>query len=143
MPQDFQVFRTQVKLRFHDADPAGIMYFGRLPSLAHDCFEEFIQAAGWSWAEWFQTKSALIPIRHLETDFLSPFRPGLSYDVDVTVARLGETSFQMRYVFHREGARHAVVKMVHANLDPKNFQKKPLSEELRSRLAPYVAPEPA
>ena len=134
-----QVFRTQVSIHFHDADPAGIMYFARLPSLAHDCFERFIVEAGWTWAEWFQTSKAIIPIRHLETDYLSPFRPGQTYDVDVTVSRIGESSFQMHYVFRQGDRRHGVVKMVHAHLDPKTFEKKALPAEVRDRLAPYLA----
>lgn len=133
-----QVFQTQVTIKFHEADPAGIMYFGRLPSLAHDCFEQFIVAAGYAWGEWFKTPKAIIPIRHLETDFLSPFRPGETYDVDVTVSRIGESSFQMHYLFRKGDRKHGVVKMVHAHLDPKTFEKKALPEDIRTRLTPYL-----
>lgn len=95
-------FRTRFTLKFRDADPAQIMYFGNLPSLAHDAFEEFIVHAGYQYREWFSPDHHVIPIRHMEADFLSPFRPGLTYEIDVTVAQIRDTSFQMKYVFHRE-----------------------------------------
>ncbi|MBX2988572.1 MAG: acyl-CoA thioesterase [Bdellovibrionaceae bacterium] len=133
-----RVFETQITIKFRDADPAQIMYFGNLFSFAHDCFEEFIVAAGYAWKEWFRKGDYMIPIRHAESDFLSPFRPGETYDVSVTVAQIRDTSFQMKYVFSKEGRRHGVVTMVHAVLDSATMQKTPVPRELRDRLTPYV-----
>lgn len=131
-------FRTRFTLKFRDADPAQIMYFGNLVSFAHDAFEDFIVHAGYEYREWFSPDLHIVPIRHAEADFLSPFRPGLTYEIDVTVAQIRETSFQMKYVFHREGKTHGQVKMVHAVLDPKTKSKMPLPSVMRERLTPYL-----
>lgn len=133
-------FETTSTLRFHHADPVGIMYFGNILSLAHDGFEEFIVAAGYHWDEWFKSQEYLIPIRHVEADYNSPFFPGKTYDLKVCVAKLGQTSFVMRYHFSREAKTHAVVQMVHAVLESATQKKIPLPELLRTRLTPFLIP---
>lgn len=136
-----KAYKTQVTLKFRDGDPAKIMYFANIFSLAHDAFETFIVAAGYLWEEWFRKSNYLIPIRHTEADFKIPFIPGETYEIDVTVDRFGETSFKMKYVFLKNKQIHATVKMVHAVLDPKTVQKTPLPALMKSRLEVYYQPE--
>lgn len=129
-----RTFSTRVKIKFRDGDPAQIMYFGNVFSLAHDTFEEFIVEAGYKWEEWFRTKEYMIPIRHTEADFLAPFLPGQSYEVRATVANLGNSSFTMAYEFVSSTTIHARVKMVHTCLDQKTKQKIDLPLQMRTRL---------
>lgn len=131
------IYRTQIKIRFGDADPAQIMYFGNIFDFAHTCFEEFVVAAGYTWAEWFKPTEVIVPIRHAEADFLAPFRPGETYDVEVTVAQMRETSFQMLYRFSKDGKPNGQVKMVHAVLD-RSMKKVTIPASMRARLEPYL-----
>jgi len=131
-------FHTKTRIKFRDADPAQIMYFANIFSLAHDAFEEFIVAAGYRYEEWFSKTDHLIPIRHAEADYKSPFLPGQTYEVKVAVASLGTTSFKMKYEFIQGSRHHATVYMVHAVLDPKTREKMPLPKVMRERLAPYL-----
>lgn len=131
-------FQTKTRIKFRDADPAQIMYFANIFSLAHDAFEEFIVAAGYRYEEWFSKTDHLIPIRHAEADYKSPFLPGQTYEVKVAVASLGTTSFKMKYEFSQGSRHHATVYMVHAVLDPKTREKMPLPKVMRERLAPYL-----
>ena len=130
-------FRSNVTIKFHQADPAGIMFFGHVFTLAHDTYESFIQACGFPWKDWFMDHKFVIPIRHTECDFLRPFRAGESYDVNAEVIEFSSSSFVMRYEFSREKHKHAIVKMVHTCLDQKTFQKAPLAEEVKNALAKY------
>ncbi|WP_413290009.1 acyl-CoA thioesterase [Bdellovibrio sp. HCB337] len=131
-------FKTQTRIKFRDADPAQIMYFANVFSLAHDAFEEFIVSAGYRYAEWFSKNDHLIPIRHAEADFKAPFVPGQTYDVTAVVASLGTTSFKMKYDFTQNDRLHSTVYMVHTVLDPKTQQKMALPEVMKKRLTPYV-----
>lgn len=131
-------FHTKITLKFRDADPAQIMYFANIFSLAHDCFEEFIVAAGYEWSEWFNPHDYMIPIRHTEADFKIPFFPGQTYEVAVTVASFGETSFKMHYVFSQNGKTHAHVNMVHTVLDIKTKEKVKLPDLMRKRLGHFL-----
>ncbi len=133
-----QVFQTTKTITFRDCDPAGIMFFGNIFAFAHDAFEEFIQTTGYSYSEWFATTEYMIPIRHTEADFRAPFLAGHTYDISVTVASFGETSFKMKYVFSNKGHLHATVQMVHAVLDQKTKQKLTLPAILQARLRLYL-----
>lgn len=131
-------FQTQIRLKFRDADPAQIMYFANIFSLAHDAFEEFIVKAGYKYDEWFTKDHHMIPIRHAEADYKAPLVPGNVYTVSVQVINLGTTSFKMKYSFESQGKLHATVQMVHAVLDPHTKQKMPLPTVMRQRLSTYL-----
>ena len=131
-------FQKEIQLRFREADPAGIHFFGNIFALAHDCFEDFIQAAGFTWNEWFQTREYLVPIRHTDCNYLKPFQPGQKYQVITSVARLGHSSFQMKYVFSQNSTTHAVVLMTHTFLDVRTHQKISVPELVRNRLKVYL-----
>lgn len=136
-----QVFRTKKTLTFKEADPAGIMFFGNIFGISHDAFEEFIVAAGYTWSEWFKTQDYIIPIRHTEANYLAPFFPGQTYDLAVTVSKIGQTSFTMKYEFSKNSVSHAVVTMVHTVVDTKTKQKLALPQIMRTRLESYLAAE--
>ncbi|WP_347356140.1 acyl-CoA thioesterase [Bdellovibrio sp.] len=133
-----KVFHTKKTITFREADPAGIMFFGNIFGLAHDAFEQFIIEAGYTWNEWFGSRELIIPLRHTEANYLAPFVPGETYDIQVCVASFGETSFKMKYVFSRNDKTNAVVTMVHAVLDGKTKQKTALPTLMKSRLEPYL-----
>lgn len=133
-----QVFYTKKTLTFREADPAGIMFFGNIFAFAHDAFEEFIVAAGYSYTEWFRQQDHIIPIRHTDANYLAPFFPGQTYQVAVSVAKIGETSFQMKYIFSQNNKNHAIVTMTHAVADKKTMKKTPLPATIRDRLQPYM-----
>jgi YbgC/YbaW family acyl-CoA thioester hydrolase len=131
-------FRTTFTVKFRDADPAQIMYFGNLPHFAHDAFEEFIVATGYKYSEWFSKHEFMIPIRHLEVDYLAPLIPGQKYEISVDVAEIRQTSFKMRYTFSKNNKEHGIVKMVHTVLDSASLNKVSLPEIMRQRLSKFL-----
>lgn len=133
-----ETFKNQIQIKFHEADPAGIMYFANIFTLAHDTFELFIQKAGYSWAEWFKENRYMIPIRHAECDYLRPFRAGDVYEVNVVVSEFSTSSFKMQYTFKQNQNDHAVVRMVHTCLDGKTFKKTDLPSDVKQKLSPYL-----
>jgi acyl-CoA thioester hydrolase/1,4-dihydroxy-2-naphthoyl-CoA hydrolase len=135
-------FEKQIQIRFREADPAGILFFGHVLSLAHDVFEDFIPATGLTWADYFQAKEHIAPIRHAEIDFLAPMRPGHPYEVSVTILKISDSSFQTKTVFSEGSKQHAVVKTVHTFLNSKSFQKIPVPEKFRQAFTPYLEATP-
>ncbi|QDK36601.1 thioesterase family protein [Bdellovibrio sp. NC01] len=133
-----QIFKTKKTLTFREADPAKIMFFGNIFGFAHDAFEQFILEAGYTWKEYFQDPEYAIPLRHTESNYLAPFFPGETYDIAVTVASFGETSFKMKYVFSQKDKVHAVVTMVHSVLDLKTKQKTALPDKMKTRFGKYL-----
>ncbi len=130
-------FKSQVTIKFHQADPAGMMYFAHLFSLAHDTYEALIRACGIDWNDWFIKQKYLLPIRHTECDFLRPFKAGETYKIEGQVIEFSKTSFVMEYQFFKEENKHAIVKMVHTCLDKNTFQKTELPETVKQSLQKF------
>lgn len=130
-----EFFRTSIKLKFKDADPAGIMFFGNILGITHDIFEEFLSWNKIQWSEWFNDEVWACPIRHTEVDFLSPLYPGQDYAVGAKVSKLGNTSFNMHYEFrNHSGKLCARVQMTHAFIDKKSLFK----TEIPSQFIPIL-----
>lgn len=87
------VYRTRVA--FHQADPAGVLFFGRYAELWQEAYEGFIAARGIDYADWFGQTKRSTPIRRVEADHLRPIFAGEAVTVRVTVARVGATSFTL------------------------------------------------
>ncbi len=132
-----EVYKTQVTIKFHQADPAGIMFFAHIMILAHDAYEGFVQACGFTWKEWFIDQKYLLPIRHSEADYLRPFKAGETYEIHVRVIDFSSSSFKLGYEFLQGPNKHAVVQLVHTCIDPKTFQKSTLPEILKLKLKPF------
>ncbi len=133
-----KTFNFQVSIKFHLADPAGIMYFAHIFSLAHDGYEQFVQAAGYSWKDYFLSSQYLFPIRHVECDYQKPFLAGEPYDVTLSVVHFLNSSFKTEYVFEKNQKVHAVVQIVHACLDAKTHFKIEVPAEFKQKLMPYL-----
>lgn len=150
-------FTTTVHVTFGDCDPAGILYFARIFEFSHQVFEEFIEASGIGWANWFRKGPYFVPLKHVESDYTKPLLPGRYYQVIAEVSRLGDSSFQMQYSFlgsasgapaeksfTEDAPIHAVVKMVHVFADANTKKKCPIPEDVRSALQRFLAdPNPA
>ncbi|MBC7743042.1 MAG: acyl-CoA thioesterase [Bdellovibrionaceae bacterium] len=132
-----EVYKSKMTVLFHQADPAGIMFFAHVFTLAHNAYEGFIQACGFDWKDWFAEPKFLVPIRHSEADYLRPFRAGESYEIEARVTEISSTSFKIHYDFLNGPHKHAVVQMVHTCIDPKTFQKSNLPEEVKLGLKTF------
>jgi len=131
-----------MNLRFRDADPAGVMFFGNILGLSHDVFEDFIKSNDIPWDEWFKNNSFVCPIRHTEVDYQSPLNPGLEYNIVVKVVKISQSSFTMHYEFRNDHNKLCVrVQMVHVFVDPKSMVKTSFPEKYRKILEKYCLPD--
>ena len=133
-----KTFHHQVSIKFHLADPAGIMYFAHIFSLAHDCYEQFVQATGYSWNQYFSSSQYAFPIRHADCDYQKPFSAGQTYDVTISVAYFSTSSFKMKYTFSKEQQTYAVVQIVHVCLDAKTHALIKIPIDLKEKFLPYL-----
>ncbi|MFP5520513.1 MAG: acyl-CoA thioesterase [Bdellovibrionia bacterium] len=132
------LFKTTHTLTFREADPAQIMFFGNILGLSHDAFEEFIRSTPVGWKGYFGRREVIIPIRHSTVDFKSPFFPGETYDIEVSVAAISDHSYTSRYVFKKDDKLHAEVKLVHAFVDPKTKSKVKIPDDLKTLFEKYL-----
>jgi acyl-CoA thioesterase FadM len=140
------MFTRPVPVRFDEADARGILFYGRLQELAHRVFEEFVVAEVVpTWNDWFMAAEFIVPIRHAEATFHRPMRPGRSYEAELAVTRLGESSLQIRVRFlDVETSNHvlcAETLVSHVFADAARFTKIPIPSALRARLERHLSSE--
>lgn len=88
-------FVHRTRIAFHQADPAGVLFFGRYAELWQSAYEAFIADLGIPYDDWFSQRARSTPIRRVEVDHLRPILAGEAVEVRVGVARLGRTSFTL------------------------------------------------
>jgi acyl-CoA thioesterase FadM len=89
-------YHTSCFIPFHLADPAGIVFFGHVFSLAHQAYEQFISdQLGYTWTEWFQNPEWIVPIKQADAHYLHPLVAGQSCHMELHVTALSSTSFTL------------------------------------------------
>ncbi len=125
-------------MHFRQADPAGILFFAEIFKLAHDTYEAFLGHLGFTYQEWFANPEWAVPIRKSEANYQRPMLPPHSYDAEVSVSEIGETSFSIRYVFLGAGGEtYATVDLVHTFINKERRQKMAIPSRVRHALETY------
>ena len=105
--------------------------------MAHDAFEDFVQALGFKYEEWFQNPDWATPIRHSACDYLAPLWPGRNVSIEVTIEKIGESSLTLRYSFASDGKPSAIVTLIHTFIDIRKRAKTAIPSLVRDRLETY------
>jgi len=139
-------FSRVVTVRFDEGDPRGILFYGRVQELAHRVFEEFVVAELVArWEDWYLADDFIVPIRHAEATFHRPMRPGHAYEAQLSVTKVGESSFEVRVRFVEVETLDPLVcaetRVSHVFADPRRFQKIPIPSAFRSRLEAHLSRE--
>ena len=126
-------FKTSVKL--HDTDMAGFLFFAHQFKIAHDAYEDFMEAVGLGFGRIIKASDFLIPIVHAEADYETVLEVGDKLSVQLWAEKIGKTSFTLAYhLVGLDGSKVGTVKTVHVCVDNVKKKKIPLPEKLRKAL---------
>lgn len=86
-------FITEIKVRFADCDPAGIVFYPRYFDMFNGVVEDWCdEGLGISFRELIVARGHGLPTVHIETDFIAPSTLGDRLRAELSVVKLGETS---------------------------------------------------
>ena len=137
-------FAIEFPVRFQDADPAGVLFFGRIYDYCHQAYEEFWDSEGVDKTRFFSGADYLVPIVHSRADYRAPIRHGQRIRVRIAVARVGRASFTLAYdVTTLDGESRAAVSTVHAFVNRATMKPIPIPEPLRGILRRHLVQEPS
>jgi len=138
------MYTYQTKIKLHETDAAGILFFSNQFKIIHDAYEGLLERIGFSFADLIRTKDFFIPIVHSESDFKSPLFVGDLIEVQITVEKVGKTSFTLFYkLLDTSQKLVGTAQTVHVTIDKTTRKKIPLPPDLRSKVEQVFAEDQA
>lgn len=125
----------QTKIKLHETDAAGILFFTNQLKLVHDAYEALFEHIGFGLAEIIREKDYFIPIVHSEADYKSPLAVGDLVEIQTEVANVGKTSFTLSYkLLNTMQEIVGTAQTVHVAVDKATRKKLPLPPDLQAKL---------
>ena len=135
-----ETFESAIRIRFHHCDPAGIIFYPQYFVLFNELVEDwFNEGLGIDFARYHTEGRHGIPMAHVDCDFLVPSKVGEVLRFCLSVSRIGSSSLTLA-VAAKSGDQvrvKATLVVVQASLD--TWRAVPFSDEVRERLARYLA----
>jgi len=129
------MFTLDMKVRLHDADAAGVLFFAKYFKFAHDAYEQFMESIGFDFTNMINNSSYIILIVNAESDFHKPMYAGDIIKVAVKTKKIGRTSYVLNYeISNGEGVKTATCNTTHVAVDKKSHKPVALPEKLIEEL---------
>lgn len=136
-------FTTTNKVRVHDTDLAGILYFPRIFRFVNEALEDMMESDGYSFQRVFHELDFLFVTVHAEADYHNPVMVGDHLHVYVAVERIGTSSFTFLFEIYKKDKTHVgSAKTIHVTLERKSRKKVPIPDVLHNLLAKHLVKEP-
>jgi 1,4-dihydroxy-2-naphthoyl-CoA hydrolase len=123
-------------VRMADTDASGVIYFAAVQKIALETFEDFLLSSGYELAKMMLSGPLLMPIVHVEADYLAPVHVGELLRVEMKLAKTGVTSFVLKYnIFSSEhDLVVATLAITHVVITKDSKKSVPIPQELLSIL---------
>ena len=126
-------FRWPARIRFVDTDASGRIHYTSLLRHFEAAEAEFMRALGVSYSHLPENNLAW-PRVHVECDYLGALTYDDQVEIEVSVERIGRSSFTLGFEVLLEGKAVARGKIVVAAMDRSSAKSLPLPEGLVERL---------
>ncbi|MFH2054494.1 MAG: thioesterase family protein [bacterium] len=117
-----------------DTDAAGLLYFVSQLQYAHEAYELLMVEIGLPLRQIIASESFLLPLVHLESDYLARLEVGDEIEVRTAVEKIGETSFVLSHQLFKADSLVGEAETVHVALDKRSRGKVSLPDRLRQGL---------
>jgi len=128
------MFSYKAKIKLHQTDAAGVIFFAELFTIVHDCYEEFLSQVT-TIKQILNDQRFIIPIVHTEADYIQPISLSEKIEVRMVCTQKGESSFSLEYQVLTEGGEVAAeVKTVHTVVNKETKSKSDIPEQIDALL---------
>lgn len=107
------MFSYERQVRFHEVDPAGLLFFPHFLTYAHEAMERLFDPLEGGYSRLITERKIGLPAVAVHSDFRAPLRYGDTALVETSVARLGNRSLTLRYLFVRASDRVLTAEIHH------------------------------
>jgi len=132
-------FSIQEYVRWSDVDAAGVICYGAYVRFIEIAETELFRAAGIPYGKVFDRFDCWLPRARYASEFRRPAVLDERLTVRAWVKRIGNSSIALEFAFDNDRAeRVADSEIVLVCVDRKTFKSKPLPQEIRKALEPFV-----
>jgi 1,4-dihydroxy-2-naphthoyl-CoA hydrolase len=132
-------FTHDLRIRLHDTDAAGVLFYGHLFRHAHDAYESFMEHIGFALPALIglgPTPLLPLPIIQAQARYLRPLRHGEAVRIELRVTEVRDRSFALDYRFcDTQGRACATASTVHCLADAQMTLPAELRRALTARIA--------
>lgn len=132
-------------IKFEEVDAAGLVFFARFLSFAHDAMEQFFAPLDGGYAGLIVARQIGLPAVRVEVNYSAPARYGETLRIETSVARVGRRSatFRHRMIRAHDGVLSAEVRHTVVTTDLTAMASCPMPEDVRALLTAHLEPDPA
>lgn len=135
------MFITHNKVRMHDTDMAGILYFANQFRYVHDALEDIFTAEDYPFEALFHRENFIFVFAHVEADYLKPLKIGDNLDVHVHMEKIGRSSLIFAYhIYRAQEELVGTAKTVQVCLEKSSRQKMAIPAAFRAKFEKYLVP---
>lgn len=125
----------QTKIKLHETDAAGLLFFSNQFKIIHDAYESLLETIGFSFQELIRNKNYFLPIVHAQSDYKLPLFVGDVIEIQVKVTHIGKTSFTFSYqLLNAKKEIVGTAQTVHVTIDKSQHKKIPLPADMREKI---------
>lgn len=130
-------FERPRRVRFHEIDAAGIVFFARVLDYVHDNYCEYLDAVGHGLPAVLEAGEWAAPIGHVEVDYFEPLRFGDELQLVIAKAHIDGSRLSLAHQIRKvaSGRVACVAQTVHVFVSRREFRPIPIPEALLLELA--------
>ena len=135
------MFKYQTSVKLHQTDAAGLLFFAQQFTVCHDAYELFMESIDADFATLLGSKNYQLAIVHAESDFKKPLFVGDRLRIELTIGRVGESSYTINYeLFDVNDTIVGTASTVHVCIDKGTQETRSLPEDLKNELEKQIQP---
>ncbi len=135
-------FEKPLRVHFHQGDPAGVLFYGRVFELIEVAYEDMCRAAGVDIDALMHQHLYTTPVVRVEVDYLKPIKVGEEVTVRAAVERVGTSSITMHYtLLDAEHAIRAEARVVHVLVDAQTWSAVAIPDDVRAAYLRFAESE--
>lgn len=130
-------FRHPLRVRFNECDPQGVVFNANFLVYADIAITELYREAFGSWDQAMADHAMDMVVAEARVRYLAPLCFDEEFGMNVSLARIGETSTTTLVSIERAGEPIATVETRHVVVDPTTRAKAPIPPAMRTILERY------
>lgn len=130
-------YHYQKRIELYHLDGAALIFYGQLFFIVHDAFADFLREHHLSIQERLSKKDYFFPVVHAEADYFKPILLDDLVDIYLNIVEINNSSFKVGYKLFVSKVQVAKANVIHACIQPPEFQKIAIPQEMRKLLLCY------